>query len=81
MLIFTILDGEGKVVTNEKEMEMISYDFYKLYKVKEMTFKQLELKMNILQLILKKLIEAIFKKKFNLQPNQWSKTSHLVYMD
>ncbi len=23
MLIFTILDGEGKVVTNEKEMEMI----------------------------------------------------------
>jgi hypothetical protein len=40
MLIFTFLDGEGKVVTNEKEMEMIWYNFYnKLYKVKKMNFK------------------------------------------
>jgi hypothetical protein len=37
-----------------------------------------ELRMNILQLILKKFIEAILKKNFNLQPNQWPKISHLA---
>jgi len=71
-LIFTLLDEEGKVVTNEKEMEIIWCNFYnKLYKAKEMTFKQVELRMDLLQLILKKFIEAILKKNFNLQPNQW----------
>jgi hypothetical protein len=36
--------------------------------------------MNILHLILKKFIEAILKKNFNLSPNQWPKTNHLACM-
>ncbi len=88
-LIFTLRDEDGNVVSREEDLKFVCHHFYKkLYKVKEETLEQIQMRARVLESLPKKISSElnarlgspISMEKLHLVTKSMAKKNHQAQM-